>query len=114
MADAVGAAADHGAEVGGVVEVAVEVVEAENQRVRDAGEPHVTNDGAEGDDPGAEVARRDRDLLHCRAVWQPAKYRCLSHGPDHASPRQSSYIKDARAEEQRQDTTKLGIQVQIV
>jgi hypothetical protein len=72
-ADAVGVAADDGAHMRRVVEVAVEIVEAEDQRMRNAGEPNVADDSPEGDDLRREIARSDGNLVDPGAVRHPAE-----------------------------------------
>ncbi len=58
-ADAVGRAAGDGAAVGRMIDVIGEAVEAEDERMVDAGEAHVADDGAPGDDGGGEIAGGD-------------------------------------------------------
>src|SRR4029079_13761139 len=61
-ADAIGPAAGDGAEMRRVVDVVVEAVEAEHQRMVDPGQTHVTDDRAESDHSYRQIAGRERDL----------------------------------------------------
>ena len=76
-ADAVGRAADDGAEMRRMLEVVLEPVEAEHQRMVDAGQPHIADDRAQGDDPDAQIAGGDRDLANFVSVRRGSKRRRL-------------------------------------
>ena len=73
--DSVGRAADNGAEMRRMLEVVVELVEAEHQWMLDTGQPHIADHRPQGDDPDAQFAGGDRHLANFGSVRSRSKSR---------------------------------------